>query len=129
MRIMIVDDSKAMRMIVMRTLRQAALGEHTYLEAENGVQALALLEKSEPDLILCDWNMPELNGIELLKRLEAAGRKVKFGFVTSEADPEMKKLAIAHGALFLISKPFTVETFQAALQPLMSGPIAPGSPR
>ncbi|MEI7892244.1 MAG: response regulator [Myxococcales bacterium] len=115
MKILIVDDSKAMRMIVMRTLRQAGFSDHTIVEAANGVEALDAVKKSPPDLVLSDWNMPEMNGLELLKALRSAGNPVKFGFVTSEGTAEVKESAIAAGALFFVTKPFTPDTFKEAL--------------
>ncbi len=115
MKILIVDDSKAMRMIVTRTLRQAGFAEHDYLEAENGAEGLALVGSASPDLVLSDWNMPEMNGIEFLQALRAQGNKVRFGFVTSESTDSMRALAMESGALFLIAKPFTADTFADAL--------------
>ena len=120
MRILIVDDSKAMRAIVMRTLRQAGFGDHKVEEAGNGVEALKAIRASAPDLVLCDWNMPEMNGLELLQAIRAERAPVKFGFVTSEGSPEMRKTAKESGALFLIAKPFTVDGFRAALDPVIS---------
>jgi two-component system chemotaxis response regulator CheY len=119
MNILVVDDSKAMRMIVIRTVRQAGLGEHTFTEATNGAEALKSIQASAPDLVLSDWNMPEMNGLELLNALHAGGIRVKFGFVTSEVTPEIKKLAMDSGALFLVTKPFTPQAFEAALGPLL----------
>ena len=115
MRILIVDDSKAMRMIVIRTLRQAGFADHDFAEAVDGVTALASIATEQPDLVLCDWNMPEMNGIELLRALRAAGNQVRFGFVTSESTPAMRNTADENGAMFLIAKPFTAETFSQAL--------------
>lgn len=119
MKIVIVDDSKAMRMIVKRTLRQAGFEEHAVEEATNGAEALQVIESASPDLILSDWNMPEMNGIDLLKALKKAESSVPFGFVTSEGTPEMRELAAENGALFLISKPFTADTFREALAPIL----------
>ena len=65
MKILIVDDSKAMRMIVVRTLRQCGISGLQLIEAGNGAEALPIIESQTPDLILCDWNMPEMTGIEL----------------------------------------------------------------
>jgi two-component system, chemotaxis family, chemotaxis protein CheY len=115
MKILIVDDSKAMRMIVRRTLRQAGFGDHAVTEANNGKEALETVRESVPDLILSDWNMPEMSGIELLDNLRAEGIGVKFGFVTTERTPEMRVRASEAGAAFLIVKPFTPEDFQNAL--------------
>ncbi|MGZ6737691.1 MAG: response regulator [Mycobacteriales bacterium] len=115
MKILIVDDSKAMRMIVTRTLRQAGYGDHEFLEAENGVQGLELVGSAAPDLVLSDWNMPEMTGIEFLQALRAKGDTTRFGFVTSESTDAMRSLASESGALFLIAKPFTADTFADAL--------------
>lgn len=119
MKILIVDDSKAMRMIVTRTLRQAGYGGGTLQEAATGVEALAAIRASPPDLVLSDWNMPEMTGIELLGAINAEGLKVKLGFVTSEGSAEMRARATEAGALFLIVKPFTTESFQEALRPVI----------
>jgi two-component system chemotaxis response regulator CheY len=114
-KILVTDDSKAMRMIVIRTMRQAGFDAHEFLEAENGVEALAAIKAHAPDLVLSDWNMPEMTGIQLKEALNAEGIVVPFGFVTSETTPEMRERAIAAGALFLLAKPFTVDTFQDVL--------------
>ena len=119
MKILIVDDSKVMRMIVQRTLRQAGYGDHDLSEAENGADAFDKISAAKPDLVLSDWNMPEMTGIQLLQKLNADGVDVKFGFVTSESTPEMREQANRNGALFLIAKPFTAESFQEALTPVL----------
>jgi two-component system, chemotaxis family, chemotaxis protein CheY len=115
MKILVVDDSKAMRMIVLRSLRQAGFGDAEMLEAEDGAQALEKVTSEEPDLILSDWNMPNMTGIELLKALREAGCNTTFGFVTSESTPQMREQAVAAGASFLIAKPFTADTLEEML--------------
>jgi len=115
MKILIVDDSRAMRLIVMRALRQAGFGDHTLVEAADGAEALALIQDSAPDLVLSDWNMPKMSGIDLLRALHEKHLMVKFGFVTSEVTAETKQMALDTGALFLITKPFTVDAFKEAL--------------
>ena len=97
MKIMIVDDSTAMRMIVRKTLRLAGFEGHDFSEADDGMKALAAIKASPPDLVLSDWNMPNMTGIELLEALTKAGIKVKFGFVTTEATPDMRQRATAAG--------------------------------
>ncbi len=118
--ILIVDDSKAMRLIVRRTLRQAGFGEFEVAEAANGIEALETIGKSAPTLVISDWNMPEMSGIELLRELNARKVSVRFGFVTTEGTPDMRAMANEAGALFLIAKPFTPEQFEIALRPLLS---------
>jgi two-component system chemotaxis response regulator CheY len=115
MKILIADDSRVMRQIVLRTLRQAGYAGHEIVEAEDGADALAKVAEHAPDLVLSDWNMPNKTGIELLRDLRTQGSQVPFGFVTSEGSEEMRATAAAAGALFLIAKPFTAETFEDAL--------------
>jgi two-component system chemotaxis response regulator CheY len=115
MRILIVDDSKAMRSIVMRSLRQAGFGGHAFEEAGNGQEALGIIRANPPDLVLADWNMPEMNGITLLQTLRGEGISTKFGFITSESSTDIRDLAITAGAAFLLTKPFTVEALQKVL--------------
>jgi two-component system chemotaxis response regulator CheY len=117
MKIMIVDDSSAMRMIVKRTLRQAGFEGHDISEAEDGAKAFAAIKAAAPDIVLSDWNMPNMSGIELLQNLTKEGLKIKFGFITTEATPDMRQLATGAGARFLISKPFTPESFKEILGP------------
>jgi two-component system chemotaxis response regulator CheY len=119
MKILIADDSKTMRMIVKRTLRQAGFDNHEVEEVGDGAEALRAIRAACPDLVLSDWNMPEMTGIELLRNLHAEGIQVKFGFVTSEGTPEMQQTSKEAGALFLITKPFNAETFQAVLGPVL----------
>src|SRR3954468_10915603 len=119
-KILIADDSKAMRMIVIRTMRQAGLEGHEIFEAENGKEALELVKSKSPDLILSDWNMPEMNGIELLRALRGSGSTTPFCFVTSEGSEEMRTMADQAGALGLIAKPFTPEAFADTLSQVVS---------
>jgi two-component system chemotaxis response regulator CheY len=120
MKILIVDDSKAMRMIVQRTLRQAGFDSHTVSEAASGLQALTVLRTEHFDVVLSDWNMPEMTGIELLRALRAENISVQFGFVTSEGTPSMRQQAADAGASFLIAKPFTVEAFKQTLRGVLA---------
>jgi two-component system chemotaxis response regulator CheY len=118
MQILIVDDSRAMRSIVIRAVRAAGFEQASFREATNGAEALALVREWKPDLVVSDWNMPEMSGIELLRKLREEGNGVRLGFVTSESDPAQRDVAASAGALFLISKPFTPEAVKAALGPL-----------
>jgi two-component system chemotaxis response regulator CheY len=120
MQILVVDDSKAMRSIVMRAVRQAGYDHVAFVEAANGVEALKLIHAAPPALVLADWNMPEMSGIELLKALRAEGNQIKVGFVTSESDPSMRDLAFQSGASFMITKPFTPDAIKAVLGPVLA---------
>ncbi|MCA9622800.1 MAG: response regulator [Myxococcales bacterium] len=118
-RILIVDDSGVMRKIVRKTLRQAGFGDHQITEAEDGAIAYTSIVADTPDLVLCDWNMPNMSGIELLRKLRADGRGVRFGFITTEGTPEMRNVAAEAGAAFLIAKPFTPDMFRESLSPIL----------
>ena len=120
MRILVVDDSRVMRSIVTRTLRQAGFGDHEVVEAGDGKAGLEMVVSDRPDLVLSDWNMPEMSGIDFLYALRAAGNQVPFGFVTSEGSPEMRDVAAKAGAMFLIAKPFTAEVFVEMLGGVLS---------
>lgn len=120
MKVLVVDDSKAMRMIVKKSLRSAGFGDWEVLEAANGAEALGIVASSRPDLILSDWNMPEMSGPDFLKAVRDAGHSTKFGFITSQASDDVRHAAAQHGALFVIRKPFTPESLREALQPVMS---------
>lgn len=119
MQVLIVDDSKAMRMIVTRTLKAAGFDLQT-LEAASGVEALEVLAKETPDVVLSDWNMPEMNGIDLLKKLRESGNNVRFGFITSESGADTLAAAKEAGAEFVITKPFSPEKFESILSPILS---------
>ena len=115
MKILVVDDSKAMRMIVRRNLEHSEFRGLEVSEAASGVEALAAIRADVPDLVLSDWNMPEMNGLELLIALRAEGCAVRFGFITSESQTHIKEQALDAGAMFVIVKPFTAEDFTAML--------------
>ena len=119
MKILIADDSRVMRQIVTRTLRQAGFDGHDLVEAQDGKQAFDLVQSEKPDLVISDWNMPEMTGVEVLRQLRAGGNDVKFGFVTSECTPEMQQQAEAAGAAFFIVKPFTAERFDEVFSPIL----------
>jgi len=114
-KILIVDDSKVMRSIIIRNIKQAGFADAVFAEAGNGIEALKALREGAPDIMLLDWNMPDLNGIDLAEKLKAANIRIKFGFVTTETSDAMRQRAMDAGALFLVAKPFTPEAMAAAL--------------
>lgn len=119
MRVLVADDSRVMRQIVIRTLRQAGYDWWDIVEAPDGKAALDMVAADPPDLVLSDWNMPEMSGIELLRSMRSAGLDIPFAFVTSEGSAEMRAQAEAAGALFLIAKPFTADVFRETIDPYL----------
>ena len=107
---MVIDDSRAIRMILSRTLRE--LG-YEVCEASNGKEALTLLrdQNGEVSLILVDWNMPEMNGLEFVKSVRADPEKAAMTLmmVTTETEVEQMGRALEAGANEYVMKPFTPE--------------------
>jgi len=114
---LVVDDSKAVRMILAKTLRE--LG-YEVREAANGKEALELIEnqKLSVGLVLADWNMPEVNGFELLKRLREKPEMASTAIVmvTTETEVDQMSAALEAGANEYIMKPFTKEILVQKLQ-------------
>jgi len=119
MTILVVDDSSVMRKIVIRSLRQAGYGDRPVEQAEDGAEGLEKAKALSPAVILSDWNMPNMNGLDFLKNLRAEGLDIPFGFVTSESTAEQKAQAMAAGATFLLSKPFTADDLDAQLSSIL----------
>jgi len=120
-RVLVVDDSRVMRQIVIRALRQAGFGSLEVVEAGDGEAGLAAVAAEAPELVLCDWNMPGTSGIEMLERLRASGDRTPFGFVTSEAATEVHERAAVAGATFVVTKPFTPEALHDAVEAALAG--------
>ena len=117
MKVLVVDDSKAMRVLVKQAILQTGVTDLRVEEAENGSDALAKLAAVEPDIILSDWRMPEMSGVDLLRELRARGSAVTFGFVVPETPSEqMRETAFQAGAQFMIAKPFSVQRFRDVLR-------------
>ena len=116
--VLIADDSRVMRQIVIRTLRQAGY-DWKVSEAADGAESLELARTLDPDLVLSDWNMPEMTGLQMLRAMHAQGLDIPLGFVTSEGSAQMRQQAEDAGALFLIAKPFTAESFRDTIDPFL----------
>lgn len=116
MKILVVDDSQVMRKLVIRSIRQAGFGDATICEASDGQEAIEVNHAELPDLILADWNMPNMTGIEMLKQLRTCGDQVRVGFVTSESTAQIRLGAKEAGASFFISKPVESDKLAIALR-------------
>ncbi|HEY2391174.1 MAG TPA: response regulator [Candidatus Angelobacter sp.] len=118
---LIIDDSSVMRKIVERSLRQAGIELSEVMEAGSGVEALAALQNKKPDLILSDINMPLMNGLEFVKKLQdVAGMKdVPVVMITTEASESHVVEALSYGAKGYIRKPFTPDQVKEHVLPLV----------
>ncbi len=108
MKILLVDDSRTIRNIQKNVLNQ--LGYTDILEAEDGVQALAVFDEHSPDLALVDWNMPKMDGITLVRKIRESGNKIPLIMCTTEAEKSRILEAIKAGVNNYIVKPFTVDS-------------------
>jgi two-component system chemotaxis response regulator CheY len=120
--LMIVDDSATMRKIIMKTVRMSGLEFDRTEEAGNGAEALQKLQASTVDIVLCDINMPEMNGIEFVKQARQvdAIKNTKIIMVSTESAQDLIDNLMASGANGFITKPFTPERFQEKLTPFMN---------
>jgi len=112
---LVVDDFSTMRRIVATLVRE--LGAERVVEAENGVQAWKKIELGGIDFVISDWNMPEMNGLELLKKVRAESnyRDMPFLLITAEARTDNIVEAVQSGADGYVVKPFTATVLAAKI--------------
>lgn len=110
--IITVDDSSTMRRIIKNTLQR--LGFETILEAGNGIEALEVMSKNKIDMIVTDWNMPEMDGLTFVKAVRAKDeyKDLPILMITTEAAKEDILTALRSGVNNYVVKPFTPETLQ-----------------
>lgn len=120
---LIVDDSSVMRKIVERSLRQAGVELAQVFEAANGAEALAAVQANKVDLILCDINMPVMDGLEFVKQLPGIeqAKGVPVVMITTEGSEGHVMQALSAGASGYIRKPFTAEQVKEHVLPLLAG--------
>ena len=114
--ILVVDDFSTMRRIVKNCLK--GIGFQNISEAEDGAVALRKMKEGEFKLVISDWNMPNMMGIDLLKavRAEERWKDLPFLMVTAEAQKENVLEAAKAGVSNYIAKPFTPDAFEAKLE-------------
>jgi len=124
-KILIVDDFATMRKVIRNLLKQ--VGYENILEAEDGVSALRVLKSQKVDLIISDWNMPNMTGFELLKavRADADLGATPFLMVTAEALQDNVVAAVKAGVSNYIVKPFTAEVLNDKISKIMEKFLTP----
>jgi two-component system chemotaxis response regulator CheY len=115
MNVLVVDDFATMRRIIKNVLKQ--IGFANILEADDGTTALAVLKKNEVDLIISDWNMPKMTGLDLLKNVrgEESTKNIPFLMVTAEAQKDNVLEAVQAGVSNYVVKPFTADAIKEKL--------------
>jgi two-component system, chemotaxis family, chemotaxis protein CheY len=118
-KILVVDDFATMRKVVRNLLKQG--GYDDIVEAEDGVMALKALKSQKIDVVVSDWNMPNMSGLELLKavRADAELTKTPFLMVTAEALQDNVVAAVKAGVNNYIVKPFTAEVLNEKIKKIM----------
>jgi len=121
-RALVVDDSRSMRRIVMKGLRHAQLAEFEFQEAVDGDDALEKFNPEEFDIVFIDWNMPKMNGIDVVRKIreDEVNDQVKLVMVTSNKTMDFVTEALDDaGANGFISKPFTPKDMRNKLEQII----------
>ncbi|MBI2241640.1 MAG: response regulator [Magnetospirillum gryphiswaldense] len=113
--VLVVEDTSSSRILVSGLVR--GLGAHRVVSATDGKDALAkTIDKAlVPDIVLCDWVMPNMDGLELLTRIKADHGGVKFIMMTVKTEAEAVIMARQHGVDGYVAKPFTRDSLMASL--------------
>ena len=115
MGVLVVEDSQEMRKILQGMLSD--IGVHQVFMAKDGMEALLFMGDCEDmiDIVLADWNMPHMDGAELLRQIRAADPYMPFVMITGRADKASVLEARSHGVSSYIAKPFSVEQLEKKL--------------
>jgi len=120
--ILVVDDFATMRKIIHNVLRQ--LGYDNIHQAEDGASALEIIDREPVDLVITDWNMPQMSGLDLLKAIRAhdnlAKQKIPVLMVTAESLQENIVAAAAAGVSNYIIKPFDAQTLASKIDKVLA---------
>lgn len=122
MRILIVDDSSTMRRIIGNVVQQLGVAKEDFDEAEDGVVAWKLFqEKNNYDVVLTDWNMPNMNGLELVQTIRAKNKTIPIVMITTEGGKGEVITALKAGVNNYIVKPFSADILKEKLDGLVKG--------
>ncbi len=124
---LVVDDLELMRAVTVNQLR--ALGCEKIKTARNGAMGLDILRNSKIDVVLCDWNMPVMSGLDLLKTVRSDPKMVKLPFlmITAEAERQRIEEVIQAGVSGLLVKPYNAGNLRTRLEKVLSGPARPSN--
>ena len=116
MRFLVVDDSSTMRRIIINTLNK--LGYQEIVEASNGREGIDKLSAADVDMVITDWNMPEMNGIDFIRALRGQDKtkETPILMVTTNAAKDDIVEALRAGVNNYIVKPFTPDTFKEKIE-------------
>jgi two-component system chemotaxis response regulator CheY len=121
-KVLVVDDSGTMRKIILRSLN--ALGVTDVVEAADGADGLEAFKQNQFDVVLTDWNMPRMTGLELLKAIRATESTVPVILITTEAEKGRVLEAVQAGVSDYLVKPFETEGLRKKLQKFVAAGVA-----
>jgi two-component system chemotaxis response regulator CheY len=121
-KVLVVDDSGTMRKIILRSLN--ALGVTDVVEAGDGSDGLDAFKQQQFDIVLTDWNMPRMTGLELLKAIRGSGSTVPVILITTEAEKGRVLEAVQAGVSDYLVKPFETEGLRQKLQKFVGAGVA-----
>ena len=126
LKFLLVDDSRALQAIIRRAITHCGYEPLEIKTALDGEQALDMVETFVPDLIITDWHMPKVSGLEMVQALRQMGHKgIRVGFVTTEKTPALLDQAIMNGAMFILHKPFNDAELAAAVMSSIQDLVTP----
>ena len=129
-RALVVDDSRVMRNLVMKSLRETELGEFEFFEAEDGKDALDTLSLQPIDIMYVDWNMPNMSGVQFVAKVRSSERSKRTPIIMVTSERGIGKIEDAldrAGADAYITKPFTVDELKRQTEPLITKMTSPVS--
>lgn len=120
-KILIVDDSLPMRGVIKKTIKASGYAASEFFEAENGKHALAVLQDNWLDVVITDYNMPEMNGMELIQAMKQDDtlQAIPVLVITTEGSQQKVEEFIEHGATDYLKKPFTPEEIRTKLKNIL----------
>jgi two-component system, chemotaxis family, chemotaxis protein CheY len=118
MKVLLVDDSRTIRNIQKNVFAQ--LGHNDVMEASDGVEALSQIGAVRPDLVLIDWNMPNMDGITLVRKIRETDRSLPLIMCTTEAEKSRVLEAIKAGVNNYLVKPFSSESLKEKVEATMA---------
>jgi two-component system chemotaxis response regulator CheY len=122
LRALVIDDSKLMRSMVMQSVRQTGLADFEFTEAVDGADGLRKFNARTTDIVFVDWNMPNMSGIDFVRKVRRAGgpRRVPIVMVTSERTMGKIEAALDQaGADAFVTKPFTIDGLKRSIEKLV----------
>jgi two-component system chemotaxis response regulator CheY len=119
--ILVVDDSMPMRTVIIRTIKSSGFGAANFIEADNGQDALDKMKDEWLDLVVTDYNMPEMDGMTLIQEMkkDSVFKEIPVLVVTTEGSQEKVEEFLEMGAAGYIKKPFTPEQIRQKLTELL----------